>query len=275
VTPFPELTVAAGEYLALGLRVIALSGKTPNTALHKHWRDDLLVGEPESEEDWAFIDRFFSHPETTGIGIVIDYPFVVVDIDGEEGAVQWRDLVGVGEVPDRWVAKTGRGLHLWYGSITPTGTIKLGSKLDLKAQGGYVAAPPSKHPDGGTYEWLWAPGAEAPMEAPEPLARRIEDHAYDLRSSMEAKQTRALAYGPRFKSGDTVFYAQASHDALFEGMKAAVEGNRNNYLHWAAATLAEENGTEEEFEQLAAIAIDCGLDRVEVVRTLRSARTRG
>lgn len=272
--------MAAADYLRRGLRVIALTGKAPNGRLHPHWREDALEGAPESDEDMAFIAKFFEHPDTTGVGIAIDYPYIVVDIDGEEGAQQWAELLGLQSGPDpaeffqdaRWIAKTGRGLHLWYGCLTPTGTIKLDTKLDLKAAGGYVAAPPSRHPDGHTYEWLQAPGAEAPFEAPEPLARRIEDHAYDLMSAMEAKVTRTNAWGKRWAPGDTVFFAQANHDAILKGMAEAEEGNRNNYLHWAAATLAEEAGTEEEFELLEEAAIKVGLDRVEVVRTLRSAR---
>lgn len=266
------LTEAAGDYLARGLAVIALTGKTPNVKLHKHGLHDALRGGPESDEDWAFIAGFMDHPDTTGVGIVIEAPYVVVDIDGEEGAIQWADLNGEPLISDRWVAKTGRGLHLWFATWRPSPTIKLGSKLDLKGVGGYVAAPPSKHPDGGTYEWLIPPGAEAPMEAPEQLARRIEDHLYDLQASLEAKAVRARAYGPKYVEGDTVFYAQPNHDAVIEGMKSAVEGNRNNYLHWAAATLAEEGATDEEFETLEAAALAAGLERVEVTRTLRSAR---
>jgi hypothetical protein len=71
--------------------------------------------------------------------------------------------------PNRWVAKTGRGLHLWYSSIEPSGSMKLGTLLDLKGQGGYVAAPPSLHPDGHRYTWLLEPDDEPPMEAPDAL----------------------------------------------------------------------------------------------------------
>lgn len=271
------LTEAAGEYLTLGLSVIALTGKTPNTALHRTGLHSALSGAPETPEDWEFIAGFFDHAETTGVGILTQFPYVVVDIDGEDGAEQWRELVGDAGLYEeaRWVAQTGRGLHLWYATLIPTGTMKLGSRLDLKGDGGYVAAPPSLHPDGHTYRWLCPPGAEAPMEAPEQLARRIEDHAYDLASALEAKEVRKRAWGPRWQPGATVFYAQPGFDALLEGMKTAEEGNRNNYLHWAAATMAEEGASDEFFEELAAIARDMGLDSVEVKRTIRSARTRG
>ena len=81
-----SLTKAAGEYLSLGLAVIALTGKTPNVKVHPHGLYDALRGAPESDADWEFIARFMDHKDTTGVGILVEYPYVVVDIDGEEGA---------------------------------------------------------------------------------------------------------------------------------------------------------------------------------------------
>lgn len=268
------LVAAAGEYLTRGLSVLALTGKTPNVTIHKHGLSEPLSGGPESEADWALIRDVFEHPDTTGIGIVVPYPYVVVDIDGEDGAVEWEALLGdwPGEPYDRWVAKTGRGLHLWYACSTPTGSIKLGSKLDLKGQNSYVAAPPSRHPDGHTYTWLVPPGHDGPLEAPAPLVALIEDHAFDLVGKIAAKEVRRRAWGPKYQEGDHVFYAQASHEALIESMKTAGEGNRNNYLHWAAATLVEEGGSDDEFNILAEFALARGLTHEEVRRTLRSAR---
>lgn len=269
------LTEAAAEYLTMGLSVIALSGKTPNVRLHRHGLHDPLVGAPESDEDIAFIASYMEHADTTGVAIVIPYPYVVVDIDGEEGAVQWQDLNGTGHADTflsaSWVAVTGRGLHLWYSSVEPTGTIKLGSKLDLKGQGGYVAAPPSLHENGKRYEWLVAPGAQAPFEAPEPLARRIHLHNRDKERAIVGKAAHKPLRGPRYQEGDTVFYAQSGFDGLYTAVQTAIEGNRNNMLHWAAMTLAEEGAISSDFEDLQRAALEVGLDPVEVKRTIRSA----
>lgn len=276
------LTAAAGDYLSRDLAVIALTGKTPNVRLHKRGIYDALRGAPESVKDWEFIDGFFSHADTTGIGILTGEPYVVVDIDGEEGAQQWRDLAGDEYMPDRWVAKTGRGLHLWFapgldllvpsgeGFVGP-GTLKMGPKLDLKGYGGYVAAPPSRHPDGHTYEWLIPPD-EAPMEAPAALQKELRDHIFDLQGKIAAKNIRSKAWGPSYVEGDTVFYAQPGHDALIKGMTTAEEGNRNAYLHWAAATLSEEGGQDEDFEALYEAALANGLTKEETVRTIKSAK---
>lgn len=269
------LTIAAGEYLSRGLTVIALTGKTPNVKVHRHGLHEPIIGAPESHADWEVIRAAFEHRETTGIAIIIPYPYVVVDIDGEQGAEQWQADYAA-DLPDRWVAKTPRlpegGLHLWFSCATPTGSIKLGPKLDLKGQNSYVAVAPSLHPDGGTYEWLVPPDDMAPIEVPPALQERIEDHAFDSAAKANSKQERRLAWGPKYKVGDHVYYAQPGHDALIEGMKAALDGNRNNYLHWAASTLAEEAGSDDEFEKLGAVALEVGLEPIEVRRTLRSAR---
>lgn len=270
------LVAAAADYLKRGLLVIALSGKTPNVAIHHRGLHDPLAGAPESDEDWALLRQVFEHPDTTGVGIVITYPYVVVDIDGEEGAVQWAALLH-GQALDkdedlRWIAQTGRGLHLWFASFAPTGSFKLAPQLDLKGQSSYVAAPPSQHPDGHLYKWLVPPGAEAPMEAPEPLARRIVDHEFDLHRRTVAAVQRRPVRGPRYAEGDTVFYAQLGFDALISAMSGAESGNRNNLLHWAAATMNEEGGIDEDFETLRAAALDVGLEPEEVARTIRSAR---
>lgn len=269
------LTHWAGEYLKMGLTVIALTGKTPNVKVHRHGLHEPFIGAPESDADWDLLRAAFQHPDTTGIAIIIPYPYVVVDIDGEEGAEQWNAEFAA-DLPDRWVAKTPRlpegGLHLWFSCATPTGSIKLGPKLDLKGQNSYVAVAPSLHPDGGRYEWLVAPGDEAPIEVPQVLQERIEDHAFDSAARSASKQERRQAWGPKYKAGDHVFYAQPGHDALIDGMKTALDGNRNNYLHWAASTLAEEGGSDDEFDKLGEAALAVGLEPIEVGRTLRSAR---
>jgi len=261
------LTEAAKQYTDLGLSVIALSGKAPNGAVHKHGLKDAIM-----KEDFEARQSVFTHPQTTGVGILTDTPFVVIDIDGEEGAQQWRDMLGdTALVPTKWVAKTGRGLHLWFLTPEPTGTVKLGPKLDLKGDGGYVAAPPSKHPDGHRYEWLDFMADYLPAPLPEPVVALLEQRARQQERRMVGKQQRKPVRGPRYTPGDTVFYASADFSALIKGQRDAEEGNRNNYLHWAAATLAEEGGLEEDFEELEKAALDAGLERAEVRTTLRSA----
>jgi len=259
------LTTAAAEYLSAGFSIIALSGKQPNAAIHPHGLRQPLVGQPETSEDLALLEQVFLHRDTTGVGIVIQYPYAVVDIDGEDGAQQFAGVIGGTTFNETPVARTARGLHVWFGFLTrePQRTVKLGPKLDLKGVGGYVAAPPSVHPSGFVYEWLVpiAPGGvlNPPTLAPDGLAAVLRDQANTLG---EYRQLRPAGQ-------------PASLAALVRHVRHLEEGNRNNGLHWAASAAADDGFPREEAEpQLIEAAVLAGLDRQEAMVTIRSAYRR-
>ena len=261
-----ELVEAAQRYLDMGLKIIALTGKAPNGKVHPHGLKDAF----DAEQTLSHPEVAFNHPATTGIGILTTWPLVVVDIDGEEGAKAWKALAGDDFMPDRWVAKTGRGLHLYFFSVERVGSMKLAPLLDLKGEGGYVAAPPSLHPDGHRYEWLLPPDECWMIEVPARLAERIRQHLFDQeRRVVRSAQQRRIRHAPL---EDGVLWASWGYDGIINGMLAADIGERNNYLHWAAATMAEEGALEEDFEALRTFALDAGLTPLETKRTIRSAR---
>lgn len=79
---------------------------------------------------------------------------VVLDIDSQEGLVA-LEANGY-EIPETLSVKTGRGWHYYFRH--PAKDLKNFAgklaKVDLRAEGGYVVAPPSKHVSGKDYEWL-------------------------------------------------------------------------------------------------------------------------
>ena len=90
---------------------------------------------------------------------------VVLDIDAYRGGVySFEDLESQhGRVPYSIRAKTGSGggsSHIYLAHprdgrrISSNASGKLGAGLDVKADGGYVVAPPSLHASGGRYIWL-------------------------------------------------------------------------------------------------------------------------
>lgn len=262
------LVAPALRYIALGLRVMALTGKTPNTAVHKHWKEDSFALFSNAAE----VVAAFTHRDTTGIGIAIEYPYVVVDIDGPLGAQAWFDIVGQDDyIPSRWVAQTGRGLHLWFSDVTPWPNAKLGEKLDFKAPGGYVAAPPSQHFDDAgkpdhVYTWL-VPPEDAPLELPAGLQRVLTRRAAEAEAKMEDRAGREVNRG-KFIASDGTVYKTHSFEGIFKRVAAEAEGNRNHVLYWATMTLLDEGADEEEFEHLLALTT---LTRREAKRTMRSA----
>lgn len=269
------LTSAAEDYLQRGLRIIALTGKAPNVSVHRRGLYDALSG----AQAVGRLREVFCHRDTTGIGILTDDPYYVVDIDGEEGAKAWATIMGGIDIPKSWVARTGRGLHLWYAhssSWCECGytfrTAKLGEKLDFKGAGGYVAAPPSLHPDGHTYEWLLAPEDGPPWEMPESL------HSILLTQERMKEQRQITAVNSKRERHrileDGMIYNTFSFDGLINAVRTATSGNRNATLHWAACCMAEDGATPEEYAELSDAAAAVGLGRRETILTIRSAQKR-
>jgi putative DNA primase/helicase len=89
----------------------------------------------------------------TGSGIV------VVDLDIKSGGLEaWAELLDINGAVDTLEARTGTGGgHLYFKAPSvalknSAGAIKRG--IDTRADGGYVVAPPSRHPNGQLYEWV-------------------------------------------------------------------------------------------------------------------------
>jgi hypothetical protein len=114
---------------------------------------------------------------------------VVVDLDEEtpEAMEIWNGL------PETVEVKTSRGRHRYY--IIPKDTRvrgrKLAEGLDLKADGGYVAAPPSLHPSGARYRWVSGCSEIAPL--PDDL---IEAEPTPQPSRQRDRSTIGLETGP-------------------------------------------------------------------------------
>ncbi len=87
---------------------------------------------------------------------------IVVDIDvgpEKEGEISLQTLESqVGALPRDAVVRTGSGgMHIYFQmpDMEISGnTGKLGKNIDVRANGGYVIAPPSTHISGNNYEWI-------------------------------------------------------------------------------------------------------------------------
>jgi hypothetical protein len=261
VTPLVE---AARDYLSAGLAIIALTGKLPNVAIHPHGLREPMVGVPDGPDDDALLEKVFTHPKTTGVAIVIEAPYVVVDIDGEEGAQQLLELTGTAKLDLTPVARTSRGLHVWQAIAGPAQrTAKLGPKLDLKGVGGYVAAPPSLHPSGFRYEWLRPLVVGGAIQPVMELSEAIS-------STLARAESIVAQYGLQMPN------QPASLDALVRHVRGLEEGNRNNGLHWAASSARDDGFSyAEAAPRLLEAALAAKLDRQEAMTAIRSAYRKG
>jgi hypothetical protein len=138
---------SAKDYRRRGWSLIRLKGKIPAEPWAEYQQRRMTLEEIEARP-WP------------GVGIVTGAisGIVVLDADSPE-AVEELKRRGHPATP---TVKTARGVHAYFrhpGGELPT-RIGLGSGLDLKGDGGYVCAPPTKHPSGPVYEWMISPEDE-------------------------------------------------------------------------------------------------------------------
>lgn len=162
------------------LAIFPLKGKIPLTA---HGCKDATRDRSQVESWWA------QYP-SANIGIATGEinGLLVIDVDikhdqGKFGDDSLKDLeTELGELPETWVAITGTGgLHYYFrypeGHDIRNSASQLAQDIDIRAQGGYVVAPPSIHPDTG-HEYMWECGSdpdEIPLaELPEKWLERLE-----------------------------------------------------------------------------------------------------
>jgi hypothetical protein len=89
----------------------------------------------------------------------------VLDIDPEHGGEESLATLETvhGELAPTWCVETGGGgFHLWFrldGGRLRNSAGRLGPGLDVRANGGYVVVPPSRHRSGVPYRWAagWHP----------------------------------------------------------------------------------------------------------------------
>jgi hypothetical protein len=146
---------AALTYAAHGLRAFPLKPRSKEPATSHGFKDATIDG-------GILQRRFLAAGAEANVGIATGGGIIVVDTD--EWIEGIPNLLDGHELPRTWAVKTGRGRHFYY--RTPLDrkirTIPgLGPKLDIKAEGGYVVAPPSVHPDGSSYEWMCHPSEMA------------------------------------------------------------------------------------------------------------------
>jgi hypothetical protein len=136
-------------YHRLGWNMIPLDGKQPVIP----WKEYQGMRNVMSElVDWFHQSRY-------NVGLVcgrISSGLYVVDVDRAEDLPQvLKRFPGLERAPR---VRTGRGWHLYLRWPNPPPCLK-GEGYEIRGEGGYVVAPPSRHPGGGRYRWFSPPGA--------------------------------------------------------------------------------------------------------------------
>ena len=144
---------AALQYAGRGWRVFPLRprGKTPL----------IRGGYKAATVAPSAIERWWGKWPMANVGIATGAPsgLVVIDVDGEEGVATLQRLIaqaGEGIGKPIGAVFTARGFHLYYDLAHHDYDLKCssGGGLDVRANGGFVLAPPSVHPSGKVYTWV-------------------------------------------------------------------------------------------------------------------------
>jgi hypothetical protein len=136
-------------------------------------------GLKDATTDQATIARWWAENPDYNVGAATGHVsgFFVVDIDGGDGEAALRKLERENSALPATVEVItgGGGRHLYFSM--PSATIansvgKVGPHIDVRANGGYVLAPPSIHASGRRYHWSVDTGNRI-ASAPDWLLARV------------------------------------------------------------------------------------------------------
>jgi putative DNA primase/helicase len=164
---------AAGRYAEFGLQTIAVHGMTAagqctcgakacsspgKHPIQKNWNQEPLLTTQDISEFWG------KWPEAN-IGLLTGpgSGLLVLDIDSKDGHPAEAVLAAVqqklGQLPSTPMCRTGSGgFHLFfqYPKDHKIGNSvgKLAKQVDIRGEGGFVVAAPSRHISGEKYKWI-------------------------------------------------------------------------------------------------------------------------
>jgi bifunctional DNA primase/polymerase-like protein len=234
-------------YAARGWQVFPLKPRSKEPATWRGFYD--ATTNPATLERW-----FAKFPYNVGVRTGVASGILILDIDGDAGAVGLRELEAKhGALPSTLSSRTGKGIHHWFGidGPVPGSTSKVADRVDIKCELGYIVAPPSTHPTGKIYTWIEPaiPLAPAPLWLLT-LARRRK----------VSQQALSMIRRPA-RTGPPGAYGQAALDREIADLAAAAPGTRNHQLNRAAFALAQ-------------LVAGAELERDQVVERLLDACTR-
>lgn len=160
---------------ARGLAEVGCSCDDPRCALvAKHPMTPLGVA--DATTDPARLAWWWRRFPEANVGLATGWRFDVLDVDGPESgdSARWLAVTQVLGMRGPLVRTGGDGWHFY---LAPTGMrdprVRGLARVHWRGRGGWVVAPPSRHPSGGVYAWIRGLDA-APPQAPASLRGRLE-----------------------------------------------------------------------------------------------------
>jgi hypothetical protein len=235
-------------------------------------RDSKLPATPrgfhDATTDSATVVREWTADPHANVGIATGQSagILVLDID-PGGDVTMHELRRkLGPLPTTLAAVTPRGFHGYFQHPdvdVRCSAGRLGTGVDVRANGGYVVGPPSRI-GSGRYGWRLAAGQSEPLPS---------DIVELPAAWIEALATRTP---PRTEAERDAAYVRAAIRAEIGAVRFAPEGTRNTTLNasaFAVARFATSGQVREDdlVDLLLGAAVESGLEPDEAQRTIRSA----
>jgi hypothetical protein len=153
-------------------------------------------------------------------------------MDGAIGAETLEALEAKhGSLPATRISTTSNGCHFWFQADRPIpcrvgGQAGFPPALDIRADGGYVMAPPSLHPDGPIYQWA---NTREIANAPDWLIQLARAKAKPI--------VAPRAHVPIRPAGPISNYAAAALEREIGALTSTPPGARNHALNRASFSL--------------------------------------
>lgn len=222
---------AAITFFYEGLSVIPLMGKKATIDWAKHQHEIAI---PEKIHQWSHSGRL------KNVGIVcgeVSRNLVVMDLDGQAAVeayeIMFPELLNTFTV----ITGSGKGKHLYYRVNDLPQTTRLNypnhQAIELRANGLYVVAPPSIHPD--TYKPYLVPAPKPIMKLPDlnPVRAWLYQQWLQRQKPKPPRTQRTIV------GGSTPRWAEAALTYESRDVRNAAEGVRNDRLNLAAYNLGQ------------------------------------
>lgn len=203
--------------------------------------------------------------------------FIVLDLDNET-AIDEAARLGL---PPTWASQTSKGLHVFFRhpGQDVRNRVRLLAGMDIRADGGYIVAPPSIHPSGAVYRWDVSPDEIELADAPAWLLDLLTQEPPAHGEPLQALQTVTDLYTPPVKVAHDKGADALIEQALSE-VQTAPEGARNDTLNRAAYTVgglaaAQRVDPDEAARRLEAAGRAAGLTERETTATVASGLVAG
>jgi hypothetical protein len=161
---------AARYYMKLGYKIFPLVVRDKLPATKHGYKSIFELSDAEILSYWERNPDFNIGLPTGSVNGIF-----VFDIDGEDGKRSLYTLEKeYGILPRTATSLTSEGKHMLFKfqeGLRNRARVMPG--LDIRADGGYIVVPPSIHPSGKKYRWLYSITTTSIAQAPEWLIKKI------------------------------------------------------------------------------------------------------